>query len=219
MRNLRLVLSLSVVLAAPAAAAWRDISASDFDVPPPPAQGSAAYVSDFSTLLRLQASRTPQQCALATKMKIPDFRTLYGSSGLLSSSEMTAVRPLLDQVSRTVSSIVGVFKKQYSRPRPYNEDSRIQPCADKPGGAMSYPSGHATEGAVDACVLSAIFPDRADKITAYGQYVGELRVISGVHHPSDVAAGQALAADICGKMTQESDFQAEVAQIKTQLGN
>jgi membrane-associated phospholipid phosphatase len=215
MRFLRRFFWLSLLLAAPAQAAWQSVSASDFSVPPPPAKGSADYVSDFATLLSLQSSRTPQQCALATKMKIPDFTSLYSSSDLLSSSEMTTVQPFLDQVSQLVSKITGAFKTQYARPRPYNEDPRIQPCADKPGGATSYPSSHASEGAVDACVLAQIFPDRAAQLTAYGQSIGELRVISGVHHPSDVAAGQTLAAAICGRLTQESDFQTQVAALKT----
>jgi hypothetical protein len=219
MKNLFCSLWLAGLLVAPAHAAWTDLSASDFSVPPPPAKGSADYVADFSTLINDQNSRTPQQCALATSMKIPDFTSLYSSSGLLSSSEMSTVQPFVDQVSQLASKIDGVFKKQYDRPRPYNEDPRIQPCAPKPSGALSYPSSHATIGAVDACVLSAIFPDRATKITAYGQYVGELRVISGVHHPSDVAAGQQLAADICGKLSQEPDFNAAVARLKSQLGN
>ena len=219
MKNFLSSLWLAALLVAPAHAAWTDLTASDFNVPPPPAKGSADYVADFSTLINDQNSRTPQQCALATSMKIPDFTSLYSSSGLLSSSEMSAVQPFVDQASNLASNISGVFKKEYSRPRPYNEDSRIHPCADKPGGNTAYPSTHATVGAVDACVLSAIFPDRAAKITAYGQYIGELRVISGVHHPSDVAAGQQLAADICGKLTQEPDFNAAVSQLKSQLGN
>lgn len=211
-------LSLACLLSLPARAAWRDMTAADFSVPPPPAPGSADYVADFSTLLSLQNSRTPQQCALAKKMRIPDFRSLYGSSGLLTSDEMAAVQPLVDEVSKTASKITGVFKSEYSRPRPYDEDSRVQPCADKPGGAKSYPSGHATAGAVDACVLAALFPDRASKLTEYGAYVGELRVISGVHHPSDVAASQALAAAICSRLSAENDFNDEVSRLRTQLG-
>jgi acid phosphatase (class A) len=207
-----------VLSAAPARAGWQDLTAADFSVSPPPAHGSADDVADMSAILNFQNTRTPQQCALAASMKIPDFTSLYSRSGLLSSSEMSAVQPFVDQVAKTASDIATVFKKQYARPRPYNEDSRVQPCADKPGGAMAYPSAHATEGAVDACVLSAIFPSRADKITAYGQYIGQLRVIAGVHHPTDVSAGQALAAAICGKLTQESDFNAEVAQLKSQFG-
>ena len=214
MKNLRPLLCLAVFLAVPCRAAWQTISASDFSVPPPPAPGSPDDVQDFQTLLSLQASRTPQQCALATAMKRPDYATLYGPSGILTPSELTSVQPFLDEVSQKVSAVTSVFKKEYARPRPYDENSQIQPCADKPGGATAYPSGHATEGAVDACVLGQIFPDRAAKLADWGQYVGELRVISGVHHPSDVAAGQALAASICSWLQEQGDFNAEVAKLR-----
>jgi membrane-associated phospholipid phosphatase len=216
MNRLPSLIWLSCLLAAPAHAAWRSISASDFEVTPPPAVGSADYVADFSTLLSLQSSRTPAQCALATGMKIPDFASLYGPSGLLTPAEMTEVKPFLDEVSQQVSNVTGVFKNEYARPRPFNEPagSDLRPCADKPGGSTAYPSGHATEGAVDACVLGQIFPDRAAKLTAWGQYVGELRLISGVHHPTDVAAGQALAASICSWLLKQDDFNAEVATLR-----
>lgn len=201
-------------LAAPAGAAWRDMSAADFTVPPPPAPGSAGDQEDFATLLKLQAARSPEQCALATKQKIPDFLSLFADSGLLTPAELKAVQPFADEVSTKASKVTGVFKKKYSRPRPYDEDARVQPCADKPGGATAYPSGHATSGVVDACVLSAIFPDRAEKLAQWGRYAGDLRVISGVHHPTDVSAGQALGAAICARLNQEADFQAEAAKLR-----
>jgi membrane-associated phospholipid phosphatase len=147
-------------------------------------------------------------------MTVPDFTSLYTPSGILTSAEMTEVQPFLDQVSQKVSNVATVFKKEFSRPRPYNEDSAIHPCADKPSGATAYPSAHATEGAVDACVLGQIFPDRADKLTAWGQFVGELRVIAGVHHPTDVVAGQALAASICSWLLDQGDFNAQVAKLR-----
>jgi acid phosphatase (class A) len=215
MRALPLLLVLSIFASAPASAAWQSISASDFEVPPPPAPGSPGDQQDFATLFILQDSRTPQQCAVAASMPIPDFKSLYGPSGILTSSEMTAVQPFLDAVSQKVSAVAGVFKKEYSRPRPYNENKKIQPCADKPGGAASYPSGHATEGAVDACVLAQIFPGRASRLADWGQYIGELRVIAGVHHPTDVAAGQALAASICSWLLEQGDFNAEVSKLRT----
>jgi hypothetical protein len=41
------------------------------------------------------------------------------------------------------------------------------------------------------------FSDRKEKLLEYGEYLGELRIISGVHHPSDVNAGRSLGRAIC----------------------
>jgi acid phosphatase (class A) len=205
------------LLAAPAAAAWQSTPASDFSVPPFPSPGSADYVSDFSTLLSVQASRTAAQCALAGTMTVPDFDSFFEGSGLLSSTEMSAAAPLMAQVDKTVGKIVTVFKKQYDRPRPYDENPQVKPCIPEPGGNLSYPSEHATIGAVEACVLGRIFPDRAASLADYGGEIGELRVIGGVHHPSDVAAGQTLGAAICAELLQQSDFSRALAQVRAGL--
>ncbi|HXT00990.1 MAG TPA: phosphatase PAP2 family protein [Elusimicrobiota bacterium] len=215
MRHLTALFALTLLASVPASAAWQSMSATDFEVPPPPAPGSPGDQQDFATLFQWQATRTPQQCSLAAGMTVPDFQSLYAPSGILTSSEMTTVQPFLDAVSKKVSAVAGVFKKEYARPRPYNENKDLQPCADKPGGATAYPSAHATEGAVDACVLGQIFPDRAQKLADWGRYVGELRVISGVHHPTDVAAGQALAASICSWLLEQGDFNAQVSKLRT----
>jgi len=210
-----LLIAFAAASAAPASAAWTSITASDFEMAPPPAKGSPAYQQDFATLLSLQDSRTQEQCDMATAMNIPTLSALYAPSGILTSAELSSVAPFLNQVDAKVNAIATAFKKEYMRPRPYNEDPQIQPCAPKPSGAQAYPSDHATVGAVDACVLGLIFPDRAAKLTDWGQYVGQLRVISGVHHPSDVAAGQTLAASICSWLEEQGDFNAAVAKLRT----
>ena len=65
-----------------------------------------------------------------------------------------------------------------------------------------------------ACVLAEIFPAKASEIISYGNYLGELRVIVGVHHPSDVRAGQSLAQRICDKLLSLTDFQNELERLK-----
>ena len=217
MRKPLLAAGFALLLRAPAGAAWQSLTSSDFSVPPFPAKGSADYVQDFSTLLSIQASRTSDQCALAGTMVVPDFKSLYGGSGILTDAELAAVTPFMTQVENKVSQIVGPFKKQFARPRPYTEDPRVQPCISKPSGALSYPSEHAADGAVDACVLGQIFPDRAAQLTSWGAEIGQLRVIGGVHHPSDVAESQALSADICSALLKEDDFNQQIAKIRSGL--
>lgn len=215
-RALAAVLALAAC-AAPAFADWQSIPATDYTMAPPPAPGSPADRQDMQTLLQYQQTRTDAQCAQAAAEAAPTFHSLWDSSGLLSAAELSAVGPLADSASQYAANVSGVFKKKYHRPRPYNENPDLQPCADKPGGNTAYPSTHAAAGTVDACVLAQLFPDRAERITAYGKLVGDLRAISGVHHPTDVAAGQDLGRQICSALLADDSFQAQLSQVRMSL--
>jgi hypothetical protein len=184
---------------------------------PPPAAGSPEADADYAELLKLQNSRTASECSIAQAELIPDFNSLFASSGLFSKTELSAVAPFIDSASKLLSKISGVFKKQYARPRPYDVDARIKPCIDKPGGATSYPSTHAAAGAFDACILGQLFPKRANALASHGKLVGDLRAIAGVHHPSDVVAGQTLGAQVCARLLKEPDFAAELDAVKKTL--
>lgn len=209
---------LALLLAGPAAA-WQDLTAADFSMEPPPAPRSEASDKDYARLLELQAARTPDECAAAAAQAVPDFKSLFSGSGILSKAELDAVAPFVDAVSHVVSKISGAFKKKkdFLRPRPYDVDPRVKPCIPLPGGATSYPSTHATVGVADACVLAQIFPKRANIIASYGLHIGDLRVIAGVHHPTDVAAGQTLGRAICEKLAVDAEFLAEADRVKNSL--
>lgn len=215
-RALAAVLAVAAC-AAPAFADWQAIPATSYTVAPPPAPGSAADRQDMATLLQDQQTRTAAQCAQAAAETSPDFHSLWDTAGILSGAELSAVGSFVDSVSQYAASISGVFKKKYRRPRPYNENPDLQPCADKPGGNTAYPSTHATAGTVDACVLAQLFPDRAAAIDAYGRLVGDLRAISGVHHPTDVAAGQDLGRQICSALLADDGFQSQLSQVRMSL--
>lgn len=208
---------VALLLALPAAASWQGIPSTDFTMAPPPSPGSPESDRDYAELLKLQASRKPEECSAAAAQAIPDFQSLFSGSGILAKPELAAVAPFVDSASKYLSKITGYFKKLYARPRPYNVDARVQPCIEKPGGATSYPSTHAAAGVFDACVLGQLFPLRANTLASYGKHVGDLRVIAGVHHPSDVAAGQTLGEQICARLLKEADFQAELARVKQTL--
>lgn len=218
MKPLFLALLAVAVCAAPGFCDWQNQRPTDFTVADPPARNSAGDVADMNAILQLQATRSKADCAEAAAEKSPDFHSLWDGSGLLSQAELDAVSGIGDETSKLAANVSGFFKKKFGRARPYNEDSRVQPCADKPGGNTAYPSTHATSGELDACVLAEIFPpDRAAALKAYGKRIGDLRVIAGVHHPTDVVAGQTLADEICAVIKPDPTFMAEVARIRATL--
>ncbi len=189
--------------------AWAMLDPLTFAVDPPPAPGSAEDQADFTALHQDEASRSPSDCALAGKQRFPSFNAFFGASGSpLSAAERLQVARVGDQVVQATVNVTAHFKKKYMRPRPYDEDLTLTPCVPKPGGNMAYPSAHAASAAATACVLAQKFPQKAQQILDYGKYLGDLRALVGVHHPSDVVAGQKLGNDVCAALLADPRFVA-----------
>lgn len=208
---MKIYLLLALLMPSLALADWSKLASAEFPVDPYPTQGSEEYAVDFDTLHRYQTSRSQEECALSRRQEIPTFDAFFGSNwDGLSKEEQKIARPLVEKVMKFADRVTDYHKGKFKRPRPFNTDARIKPCIDKPSGAKSYPSSHASAAAAGACVLGLIFPDKAEALASYGDYLGELRVIVGVHHPSDVAAGQELGRDICQRLNQDPEFRGEL---------
>jgi acid phosphatase (class A) len=78
----------------------------------------------------------------------------------------------------------------------------------------SYPSTHAMLGWIWASVLTALAPDRADRLIARGIAFGDSRVVCGFHYRSDVEAGRLAAAALMAREQAEPGFQAALAAAK-----
>lgn len=178
---------------------------------PPPAAGSPAYLRDFSLLKKYQSERSDKDCAISSHQMNPEFRLLFETeTSPLSKAEVKSAESIGDEISKLVEKIAGGFKGKYRRVRPYDADASLDPCVRRPGGAKSYPSSHAAVAAAEACVLGVLFPEKEKALREYGLYLGNLRAIVGVHHPSDVEAGQTLGQSICERLLKDIDFQSEV---------
>lgn len=151
------------------------------------------------------------------------------------------------RVYRSTLPYLQVTKDCWSRPRPFVVDPTLAPLeravastrlrsapasvpaaphtpADSPCTAPvaetyspSYPSGHATVGAMMAILLAQMVPERRDALFAHGWKYGEARVVSGVHFPSDVEAGRILGTILVGVMQQDRRFRADLRAARAEL--
>lgn len=173
-----------------------------YELAPPPEKGSAVDREDFRILHVYQNERTREQCEAADAQSIPTVEGMFGpNTGVLTAAEIKKVRLRSVQIIAKVFNIITPFKKQYHRMRPYNADPTLHPCVAIPGGNMAYPSGHSAAGIALSVFLAKEFPAKRDQILQQGKQVGINRLIGGVHHPSDVAAGQALGKQIASDLS------------------
>ncbi len=86
-------------------------------------------------------------------------------------------------------------KYQYSRQRPSEIDTAVQPLVSVPH-SPSYPSEHAAVAAAAADVLAYLFPSDAGRLSQLASEAGQSRIAAGVQFPSDVAAGEALGHEV-----------------------
>jgi len=183
-------------------------------LPGPPADDSAEHRQELQTLLDWQEKRTPEQIA---RCKAEEEVTVFAFGDVLGNWFNAKDLPLTAHLMRRASNDAKVFidegKTHWDRKRPWAADPRIHSCVVLEN-TPSYPSGHATRGILWGTLLSAIFPEEKEKLMARGELIGEDRVISGAHYPSDVVAGQKLGAEIAKGLLGDPEFQAEFEKMK-----
>lgn len=198
-------------------AAWEDVKPTQFTVENPPARGSDLEKRELEGLHRLEQTRTREECAMGERQTDPAFDNFFEDERdftLLTRDEISKGKRLVERAMEVADGLVDHYKDKYMRPRPYTTDRTLRPCITKPWSSRSFPSGHATKGYAGACVFALIYPAKKAELEKYGLLLGNLRVIGGVHYPSDVAAGQKLAADFCQFLSQDPGFQEELKRIQ-----
>ena len=132
---------------------------------------------------------------------------------------------LIDQAKKLVdnsSPIILELKLHYNRVRPYKLASRmnferqlaftIVPL--KTANSPSYPSGHATQGRLMARYLADNVPMRHRmEIMKIGDYVGQSRMLGGVHYPSDTEFGQELGDALFKHLTLDKEVSESIISI------
>lgn len=205
------IVFFAAVVALSGFADWTKLSETSFRMGDPPEEGSAADQKDFASLHHLQDSRTKSDCDEGREQLSHTFENFYGpESGQLTPKQFDRYEDLFKRVFKLTARISGHFKDSFERPRPYITDSTITPCIPKPGPNRSYPSTHAALGMVGGCLLAQALPAKAEALEDHAKRIGELRAIVGVHHPTDVSAGQKLGRQICEKLAKDTEFAEEL---------
>jgi acid phosphatase (class A) len=202
-------------------------------LPPAPAPGSLAEAEDETVYLHtrplLDAPRGAE--AAADNVYLPDavaprFAEALGAS--LNRKDTPLALALIGRVVKDAEALVAPVKQ----PAPPKGAGRVRPfvafggktCPLTPDDFKfhlaetgSYPSTHAALGWIWASVLTALAPDRADRLIARGIAFGDSRVVCGFHFRSDVEAGRLAAAALMAREAADPGFQAALAAAKREL--
>lgn len=189
----------------------------DKALPPPPADGSLAHLADLEAVLQAQVWRTPEQMAWAKQIEndtVWQFASVLGT-GFRAEALPKAAR-FFWQITVDTHAISEHLKGRFHRLRPPKVDARIRPCVFLPPND-SYPSGHALQAYVRAGVLAELFPEMQEALFARAHRAAWGRILGGVHYPTDVIGGRALAEAILAKLKANPDFHAALEGCRAEI--
>lgn len=184
---------------------------------PPPAAGSPEAARDLAVAQGVPAGKDSPRWQLAASddaLVFPKaFDTFACALGFTPSEARTPhLATLIRRVGADAGRMASEAKEVWPRQRPFLELGQpicIPEARDRLAHSGSYPSGHAAIGWGVALVLSELVPGRAEAILARGLAYGQSRVICGVHWPSDVEAGQRVAAAALATTRRDPVYQAQ----------
>ncbi len=186
-------------------------------LPNPPAPGSPENQADIQADLARQQARTPAEITRAQseeELTPAAFSNLFGP--WFTPEKLPLTFALLNNASDDAHSIAASAKHLWQRPPPPLQDPALHPIVTLPK-TFSYPSFHATRGALWAAILAQLAPDLRDPILARGAQIGEDRIIAGVHFPTDVAAGQRLGRYLAQRLLKNPAFQHDLALARAEF--
>ena len=202
-------------------------------LPPAPPPGSLAQAEDETIYLHTRALLdTPRGAeAAADNVYLPEavaprFAEALGAT--LNPKDTPRTLALIGRVVKDAEALVAPVKQS----PPPKGAGRVRPfvafggktCPLTPDDYKfhlpetgSYPSTHAALGWIWASVLTALAPDRADRLIARGIAFGDSRVVCGFHFKSDVEAGRLAAAALMAREAADPGFEAALAAAKREL--
>jgi acid phosphatase (class A) len=223
--------SLRLVFAAACAAMTAPVAAQVFvdakrdglveSIAQPPTPGSLAQDADLEAVLSAQQHRS----------QIEEYAASF--DGELSASQWAQLAlgkdytpqrypeafALFDAVRSDMTLAVDLVKAMGpQRKRPHQQDDRVKPSLSIEGhGSNSWPSGRAAASRVWAGVLTDLFPERSTALTQAAERTAALRLIGGVHYPSDLAEGKRLADRFLAKLRSNPAYRGRLMKARQDM--
>ena len=187
--------------------------------PPPPA-GSPEDRQEIDATYRVHTAATAGQIARGTdeiKLTIFHFAPVIGP--WFQPGKFPQTEALFKEVEAEAKVVTSVAKKHWQRIRPYHLEPVLFPRAieHEERTDYAYPSGHSTRGTTFALLLAELFPEKREALLEKGRDTGWLRVLGGVHYPSDVFMGRVLGQALAREFLRSEAFQHDLAAARAEL--
>lgn len=183
-------------------------------VAPFPAPDSIEQRVDELNLLTLQEMRTKADCERAAgEVKVSLDHFYGGPKGALTPAQVEALAPFFEQIRNDSDYFIQRLKVERARKRPFQYIKDLEPCVTREM-SPAYPSGHATLARLYALILSDMFPAKTKELLKRSDVIAEDRVLSGMHHRSDIIAGQALGERLYKEFSKSPEFRRELNSLE-----
>ncbi len=184
-------------------------------IPTPPAEGSPGQKADEEGLFSAQKSRTPKDCDRAKTEVMVSVKSFFGAAfGPLTDTEAERLAPFFEQIRNDGDFFIQKLKVEFPRQRPFLYIKGIEPCVPKEVTG-AYPSGHATLSKLYFLVLSELHPKLKEQLEIRSNQIAQDRVLSGMHHPSDIETGKKLGTLLFEEIKKSKKFQEDLKKLKT----
>lgn len=120
---------------------------------------------------------------------VPAFQKVLDENNITFHQDMTKI--ILEHVPTILS-----LKHKYNRARPWQINKNLDVLYSSTAHTPAYPAGHAYQAWVLYRILSAKYPRIKEKLYKTAEYCDRVRVIAGLHYPSDGEFSKALVMAI-----------------------
>ena len=194
-------------------------------VPPPPKEGSAAFMLDQAVAAKYVALEDELRKEQATNDALLAFPEAADAFNIVLDVEISEENtPHLYMILRRTLADAGLStygaKNHYQRMRPFMVNNAPICTPEDEAGLRkdgSYPSGHTAIGWAWALILAEVFPEQADVILERGKEFGISRNVCNAHWHSDVVYGRMMGAAAVAMLHSNTDFMIDLKAAKEEI--